>query len=177
MWVFPKTKNTRIKSSNSSVAHVFVCTYPRIRLCFQTGRFHMSCPPHPKTPNITGVWHPSGDTFPPSTLVARSLTLSLRKAVCAITLYGGKCILSFQITRTARFRFSLSTGHYAQSSGSACCVLVMTSYDIFTGKAGSVAVCLGLPIQFQASADLNFSLYTTKLFTAPIKTNITHTHT
>lgn len=44
----------------------------------------------------------------------------------AITLYGGKCVFSLQIAHAARFCFSLSTGHYAQSSGSACCVLVVT---------------------------------------------------
>lgn len=59
MRVFSKSQNTRIKSPNSSAAHVFVCTYSLIRLCSQTQHVPHEVTFTQKCPNTTRVWtHP-----------------------------------------------------------------------------------------------------------------------
>ena len=130
----------------------------------------------------TGVWHPSGDTFPPSPLAARSSMPCMKTLARAITLYGGKCVLSLQITRTARFL--LQSFHGALCTEQWISVLCASCDCLFTFSQGKLAaaVCLSLPIQAQASDDPDLCLFAQQnFFTASIKRRITHalmhTHT
>lgn len=58
----------------------------------------------------------------------------------AITLHGGECVASLRMAAAARPRLSVSTGHYAQSGGSAAVRSLPLSVYVFTGKVGSRAV-------------------------------------
>lgn len=149
---------------NSSAAHVFACMDSLIRLCAQTPAGSTRSVSHPKTSNTAGVWHPSGDTFYPSTLAARGLTF------CSKEIYKKLAAQSLVLPGSASV-FPQGTEEWI---GMLC---TRMSVYVFTGKAGSVSVCLGLPIQSQASADLiSLSLNNKTFFTAPIKANITHTY-
>lgn len=120
------------------------------------------------------VWHASCDTKSITLApTARGLISQHGNAAWGPTLCGEKCILSLQITHTARFCLSLSTGHYVDQR--AVCSLGLSVW-VFTQRAGGSSAP-GPASKGPASASPDLCLHTAKLFTAPIKTNITHTHT
>lgn len=82
----------------------------------------------------------------------------------AITLYGGKCVLSLQITRTARFL--LQSFHGALCTEQWISVLCASCDCLFTFSQGKLAaaVCLSLPIQAQASDDPDLCLFAQQNF-------------
>lgn len=115
-----KAKDTKLKSPNSAAAFVSVWI---LWCCSQSRQvLHEMA----STQNLLHHWGVTPIQWHiPSIKTGCQDTLH-ENACRALTLYGGKCVLSLQTAHTARFCFSLSTGHYAQSSGSACCVLVVT---------------------------------------------------
>lgn len=76
-----KIKRSKIKSPNWSAAHAFVSAC----ILWSSSALRMRWPP-PKNSFTTGVWHPSGDTFAPSTPAARSSMLC-KKTLPAQSLY------------------------------------------------------------------------------------------
>lgn len=107
-------------TQNSSAAHVSVSTCI-LRPC----RFCMRCSPPRNFLHHWGAtpfrWH-----IPSINTGCQEFDVLHENAARQSLYMEEKSVLSLQMAHAARFSFSLSMGHYAQSSGSACCVLVMT---------------------------------------------------
>lgn len=169
-------KHTEIKSSSSSPAHIFAYTCILWSgSALKPSRFIIIWPPT-NNPFNTGMWHPSCDTFPPSDAGCHYFDVLHDKIACTITLYGGKCFLSLQLTQAARFL--LQSFHGALCTEQWISGLCASCGSLFTFSQGKLAAALslGLPIRAQASADPDFCFCTTKLFTAFTKRNASNTH-
>ena len=172
MWVFPKSR--KHKDPIPRPQHVF-CTSSLIQLCSQSQQVLNEVASTQQLLHRRGVtpiqWH-----IPSNIAGCQEFKALCENAARAITLYGAKCVVSLQIAGTARFLFSLSTGHYAQSSGSAGCELVVTVCLRFHWESWQ-QLCVWA-CQYKRRPQLTricVSLHK-KLFTASIKRGISHIH-